>query len=79
MDDLRKQINSIVKKISSDKELQKLFKNEPVKAIEKITGLDLPDDTINSIIAGVKAKITMDAAQGMFNKALDMFNNKDKK
>ena len=76
MDDIKKQINKIVKKISSDKELQELFKKDPVKAIEKITGLDLPDEAINKVIAGVKTKMTMDAAQGVFNKAMDMINNK---
>ena len=79
MDDLKKLINDIVKKISTDKDLQKLFKKDPVKAIEKVTGLDLPDEAINNIIAGVKTKLTMDAAQGALNKALDMFNNRDKK
>jgi len=36
------------------------FEKEPVKAIEKIIGIDLPDDVIMKIIDEVKAKLTID-------------------
>ena len=58
--DVKAVIAELVEKISKDDELQKLFKKEPVKAIEKITGLDLPDDLVEKVIDGVKAKLTLD-------------------
>lgn len=58
--DVKEIISELVEKISKDEELQKLFKKEPVKAIEKITGLDLPDDLVEKVIDGVKAKLTLD-------------------
>jgi hypothetical protein len=40
--------------------MKEQFEKEPVKAIEKIIGIDLPDDVIMKIIDGVKAKLTID-------------------
>ena len=61
--------------ISKDKKLQEQFQKEPVKALESILGVDLPDDVINQVIQGVKAKLTVDnvsdavdALKGLFSK-----------
>lgn len=73
--DIKEQITSMVEKITSDKELMELFKNEPIKAVEKVLGVDLPDDVVGKVIDGVKAKMTADKAsdaigalKGLFNK-----------
>lgn len=58
--DIKEKISEIVEKIMSDKALQKQFEKEPVKAIEKLIGMDLPDDVVEKIIDGVKAKLTVD-------------------
>ncbi len=58
--DVKKQITDAVDKITKDKTLQEEFKKNPVKAVEKATGVDLPDDVINKIVDGVKAKISID-------------------
>lgn len=55
--DIKAKIEEIVNKVKSDKNFAEKFKNEPVKAVEEIIGADLPDDVINSVISGVKAKI----------------------
>ena len=61
--DIKAQIEKIVERISTDDTLKEQFQKEPIKAIEKILGVDLPDDIIQQIIAGVKAKITADTAK----------------
>ena len=76
MDDVKKKIDEIVKKITTDKELGALFKKDPVSAVEKVLGVDLPNETIDKIIAGVKAKLTADTAKSMVNKAMDFLNKK---
>jgi len=63
--DVKEKIQELFEKISEDKELQKLFKEDPVKAVEKVTGLDLPDDMIDTVIDGVKAKLTLDKVSGL--------------
>ena len=71
---MKEKIEQIVKKIKNDKDFAKKFKENPVKAIESILGIDLPDEQINGIIQGVKAKITADKAEDMLNKAKKLFN-----
>ena len=58
--DVKEKIQELFEKISEDKELQEQFMKDPVKAIEKLTGLDLPDDMLDKVIDGVKAKLTVD-------------------
>ena len=58
--DIKEQITKAVEKITKDKALQEQFKDEPVKALEKVLGVDLPDDIMEQVIAGVKAKLTAD-------------------
>lgn len=73
--DIKEQIKKAVDSITKDKELQEQFQKEPVKALESILGVDLPDDVINQVIQGVKAKLTVDnvsdavdALKGLFSK-----------
>lgn len=58
--DIKELITKAAKEIMNNKELQKLFTKDPVKALEKILGVDLPDDLLNPIIDGVKAKLAAD-------------------
>ena len=39
----------------------KKFNENPVALIESLIGIDLPDDQINGIIDGIKAKISLDS------------------
>ena len=61
--DIKAKIEEIVKKITSDKSLLTEFKSNPVKVIEGLIGVDLPDDKLKSIVDGVKAKISIDDAK----------------
>ena len=72
--DIKEQISKILEEISKNPEIKEMFEKEPVKAIEKMTGIDLPDDVVNKIIDGVKAKLTIDnvskaadVLKGVFN------------
>ena len=58
--DIKEKIQEMVEKVTSDKTLMEQFQREPVKAVEKVLGVDLPDDIVEKIIDGVKAKITVD-------------------
>ena len=40
------------------------FTKDPVKAVEKVLGVDLPDEMIEKIVAGVKAKLTAEQIAG---------------
>ena len=62
--DIKAKVEEIVQKITKDKELQAQFQKEPVKAVEKVLGVDLPDDVVEKVVAGVKAKLTTDKISG---------------
>ena len=56
--DIKEKITEAVEKSMKDEALQKQFQKDPVKAVEKVLGVDLPDELIEKIVAGVKAKMT---------------------
>ncbi len=58
--DIKEKIEEIVEKVKSNKDIAERFKKEPVKVVEELVGVDLPDDVIQKIIDGVKAKISVD-------------------
>jgi len=60
MADIKEQITRVVEKVTKDEKLMEQFKKEPVKAVESVIGVDLPDDVINKVVDGVKAKISVD-------------------
>ena len=63
--DIKEQIESIVEKLQKDKALQAQFKKDPVKAVEKLLGVDLPDDMVEKVVAGVKAKLSLYDVSGI--------------
>ena len=70
--DIKAKIEEIVKKLTSDKNLMAKFDKNPAAVIEDLVGVDLPDDQVNKLVEGVKAKIKLDKAGdllgGLFGK-----------
>ena len=62
--DIKEQVTKAVEKITKDKKLQEQFQKEPVKVLESVLGVDLPDDIVDQVITGVKAKLTADKVSG---------------
>ena len=62
--DIKEKIEKVAKKLLSDKKLMEKFEKSPVKVIEELVGMDLPDDLVNDLIKGIKAKITVDKVGG---------------
>ena len=58
--DIKAKIDEIVNKIKGDESFLASFKADPIKAVEGIIGIDLPDDVVNKVVDGVKAKISVD-------------------
>ena len=74
--DLMKMIDQVVDFIGSNKNIKEQFEKEPVKVLEKVLGVDLPDNIIEPIIDGVKAKITVDAIGDVANALSGLFGKK---
>ncbi len=70
--DIKAKIDEIVDKVKNDKDFADKFKSEPVKAVEDVVGVDLPDDQIKGLVDGVKAKVDLggiaDKIGGLFVK-----------
>ncbi len=58
--DIKALISETVEKITSDEKLLERFKKEPVKTVEELTGIDLPDEQLEKVVEGIKAKISLD-------------------
>ena len=58
--DIKAKIEEIVKKITTSKALMEKFEKNPASVIEDLVGMDLPDEMVNQLIDGVKAKIKLD-------------------
>ncbi len=67
------QIKDTVEKITKDESLMKEFKNDPIKAVEKVIGKDLPDDAVEKIVDGVKAKMSADKAGDLLGSIKKLF------
>lgn len=49
-------IGKVIDIIQDDDKFEAKFKANPAKAIEEVIGMNLPDDTVNAVVAAVKAK-----------------------
>ncbi|MBR4098400.1 MAG: hypothetical protein IKK44_00245 [Clostridium sp.] len=70
--DIMEKVEELVKKIKNDKDLLAKFEKDPVSVLEKLLGVDLPNDQLNKLVDGVKAKLAVDnigdALGGLFGK-----------
>lgn len=58
--DIKKKIDELVDKIKDDKDIMKKFQKDPISTVEGLLGIDLPNDQIEKIADGIKAKIKLD-------------------
>lgn len=71
--DIKEKIEEIVEKIKADKDFASKFSSDPVKALESVIGVDLPDDQLNPLIEGIKAKVSLDKAGGLLGSVKKLF------
>ncbi|MBP3309308.1 MAG: hypothetical protein J6L05_00640 [Ruminococcus sp.] len=55
--DIKEKIGEITDKVKDDKDFTKNLKEDPIKAVEGITGIDLPDDKIDKVVDAAKDKL----------------------
>ena len=58
--DIKAKIEEVVKKLLNDKSLMAKFERNPASVIEELVGIDLPDQQVNQLIEGIKAKIKLE-------------------
>ena len=55
--DIKETIEKAAKKLMDNPALLKKFDKEPVKVIEELVGMDLPDALVNQLVEGIKVKL----------------------
>lgn len=73
MDNIKEKIEEIVEKIKKDPDFKEDFMKDPEKALEKATGIDIPDGMVDKVIDGVKAKIAGDKLSGAMDSIKKLF------
>ncbi len=58
--DIQKIIKDVLDKLTGDETLKNDFMANPTKVLEKLVGIDLPDDKIDAVIKGIMAKLNID-------------------
>ncbi len=71
--DIKEKISEVVEKLTADKDLKEKFEKQPIKVIEELLGVDLPDEMVEKVIDGVKAKLTVDSISDIAGKLKDLF------
>ena len=71
--DIQKIIADAVKALTENEELLKAFNKNPAKTLEGILGINLPDDQVNAVVAGIKAKLGLDDVMEMAGKLKGFF------
>ena len=74
MDNIKEKIEEIVEKIKKDPNFKEDFMKDPEKALEKATGIDIPDGMVDKVVDGVKAKLAGDKLSGAMDSIKKLFS-----
>ena len=70
--DIKKEVEKIIDKVKNDKNFANKFKKDPIKAVEGVLGVDLPDKEIEKVVTTVKTKLKLDES-GITDKIMGLF------
>ncbi len=69
---IKEKIEELVDKIKNDKDIKDKFESDPIGTVEGLIGIDLPNDKIEQLVDGIKAKLAVgaigDKLGGLFKK-----------
>ncbi len=71
--DIKELAEKAVNAIKGDDNLLESFKTNPIKVVEKVLKIDLPDEILEKIVDVVKTKINIDDAKDALGKIAGLF------
>lgn len=71
--DVKEKVEELTAKLQKDPALLKSFQAEPIKTLEKLTGVALPDDQIKPVVAGIKARLAASDVGGALDGLKKLF------
>ena len=66
--EIKEKIDEIVEKIKSDKDIAAKFQKDPIATVEELLDIDLPNEQLEPLVEGIKAKLSLDKLKGGFGK-----------
>lgn len=57
---LKDKAEELVEKIKNDKDIAAKFQKDPIATVEKLIGIDLPNEQVDAVVDFIKAKIGVD-------------------
>lgn len=71
--DVKEKVEELTAKLQKDPAFLKSFRAEPIKTLEKLTGVDLPDDQLKPVVAGIKARLAASDVGGALDGLKKLF------
>ncbi len=63
--DIKSKVNELTSKLQADPNLMGRFQKDPVRTVEQLLGIDLPDEKLKPLVSGIQTKL---AAADLGNK-----------
>lgn len=73
---MEEKVKEVIEKAKSDEAFHAELKENPVKAIEGLLGVDLPDEQIKAVAETVKAKLNLEKAEDGLKGAVENVEEK---
>ena len=74
--EIKANIEKAAAKVMKDKDLRKQFDTNPAAVIEELIGVDLPDEAVNQIVAGIRVKLSHDKLGCMLSGLGEIFSRR---
>ena len=71
--DVKEKIEELAERIQSDKNILDSFQKDPIRTIESLIGVDLPDDQLKPLVAGIKTKLAAAGASDLLDGIKKLF------
>lgn len=73
--DIKETVDKVISKAKDDKEFKEKLHKEPVKALEELLGVNLPDEQVKAVLEGVKSNIHLDKAGDLVESVEDKIHD----
>lgn len=73
--DIKETVDKVISRAKDDKEFKEKLHKEPVKALEELLGVNLPDEQVKAVLEGVKSNIHLDKAGDLLEAAEDKIHD----
>ena len=76
--DIKEMLDGLVEKIRKDDKLVENFKKDPITTVEKLIGVDLPNDQLEKLVDAIKAKLAVEDVGDALNMLGGLLGRKKK-